>query len=773
MDLYKRVGELIEELKDKITDQEFFSSPVYNQFIAKKTRNILTGTFYTLEKKGFALSEYDENRLLNSIQTAVEYNTIPGATSYTACDYAGNQRITLNACDPFMMLQPDRWNKHLALQGLLYHEIGHVLFTDFPTMRAWGNQISKGVWFPTAPKRATNENGINLNTMMQSGPEYRRLIEKIANDIQNIGEDGYIEREIKEMFPGNGKQCLAVYNCKEEETMTSFPEALNCESMSVFQAITQQALYYARYGYMKLDGYNGQYSDTLYECADILDGFNNRDPMVRCSATNELLCVLQPYLSEEIERLQKEEEEQQKQQQQQQQNQQGGQQQNGQPNRQQGQNGQGGGSSQGSQSSQNGNNQQGGSSAQNGQSGKQNVNNQSGQKNGQNGNQQNGSVPKLSKSVADKITNALNNMTKGMNTKDHAKTGQTSRSVNNPNNARNKGASPVQNPTQNSQQNAGGSDIGASSTDAGKAEMDSLLDKLAEAKANAQAEKERTNELNKDNNVVDGSEYGVKGNSVKIVRASEVSQENEEFYDKAMETLAPISRDLQRGIKRVIKERREGGKRKNLPFGRRLEVSSIVHGDCRYFSRNKLPTEFPKLGVGLLVDESGSTSGNLIDSARCASILIEDFCRELDIPHIISGYTTAYNSRKDALILSYAEPGTVDNKDAYRITGMSARSGTPTKAALLYMLQRMKRLPVDIRMLIIISDGESGDDQRGDIKKIVEGAAKGGEIIIAAGIGEDRKKVEAEFGKEHFLNISDLNTMPEQIIRLIKDNIFV
>lgn len=763
MDLYKRVGELVEELKDKITDQEFFSSPVYNQFIAKKTRNILTGTFYTLEKKGFALSEYDENRLLKSIQTAVEYNTSPGAFSHTVCDYAGNQRITLNACDSFMMLQPDRWNKHLALQGLLYHEIGHVLFTDFPTLRAWDNQISKGVWFPAAPKRSTNENGINLNTMMQSGPEYRKLIEKIANDIQNIGEDGYVEREIKEMFPGNGKQCLAVYNCKEEETMISFPEALNCESMSVFQAITQQAFYYARYGYMKLDGYSGQYSDTLYECADILDGFNNRDPMVRCSATNELLCVLQPYLSEEIERLQKEEE------QQQQQNQQGSQQQNG-------------------QSPQNGNNQQGGSSAQNGQSGNQKGNNQSGEQNGQNGNQsgnqqngqnwqngnqQNGSIPQLSKSVADKISEALNNMTKGMNTKDHAKTGQTSRSVNNPNNACNKGASHVQNPNPNSQQSAGSADTGAASTDAGKAEMDNLLDKLAEAKANAQAEKERTDELNKDNNVVDGSEYGVKGNSVKIVRASEVSLENEEFYDKAMETLAPISRDLQRGIKRVIKERREGGKRKNLPFGRRLEVSSIVHGDCRYFSRNKLPTEFPKLGVGLLVDESGSTSGDLIDSARCASILIEDFCRELDIPHIISGYTTAYNSHKDALILSYAEPGTVDKKDAYRITGMSARSGTPTKAALLYMLQRMKKLPVDIRMLIIISDGESGDDQRGDIKKIVEGAAKGGEFIIAAGIGNDRKKVEAEFGKEHFLDISDLNTMPEQIIRLIKDNIFV
>lgn len=753
MDLYKRVGELLEEYKDKITDKEFFTSGVYKQFVARKTRNILTGTFYTLERNGFALSEYDENKLLGSIETNVHYDEKGEVGSYTQSDIMGNQYIDLNAADRDVLVQKDRVNRHLALQGVLYHEIGHILFTDFPTLRAWIHQLSRGQWFPNAPKMATSVSGINLARMMQTGPEYQKLIAKIADSIQNAGEDGYIEREIKLMFPGNGKECLAVLNEATERSRISFPKLLKSKEASVFQAIFDQILTYAKFGYMNLDGYDGEYSDVLYECADILDGFNHRDPVVRCAATNELLCVMQPYLDEEIERLKKEAEEKQKQQQQQSSSGKSGQPQNGQGQNQQSGNGSG----------QNGSN--------NGQQG-QGQNQQNGNGAGQNG--PNGGSSDLSKDIADQLSKMIDAMNKKIKATDHAKTGQTSHAVNNPNNARNKGAEQVQPKSSDGQQ--GGSGAGGNgkqpSTAAGKAELDNILNKMLSDKANAQAEKERTKELNKDNGTVYGNEYGVTDSTVEVIRANEVPQENIDAYEKAMEKLAPISRDLQRGINRVLKERREGGKRKNLPFGRRLEVSSIVHNDCRYFSRNKLPTESPKLGVGLLVDESGSTSGELIESAKCASILIEDFCRELDIPHIISGYTSAYTGY-DATILSYAEPGTIDNKDAYRITGMSARNGTPTKAATLYMLQRLKQLPVDIRLLIVITDGESHDDRNGAIKKIIQTTNKHGILIVAAGIGSDRKKVEEEFGEENFINISNLDTMPEQLIQLIKDNIWV
>lgn len=45
-------------------------------------------------------------------------------------------------------------------------------------------------------------------------------------------------------------------------------------------------------------------------------------------------------------------------------------------------------------------------------------------------------------------------------------------------------------------------------------------------------------------------------------------------------------------------------------------------------------------------------------------------------------------------------------------------------------------------------------------------------IVVAAGIGSDRAQVEAEFG-DNFLDITDINMMPEQLVELIKHNLVV
>ena len=76
---------------------------------------------------------------------------------------------------------------------------------------------------------------------------------------------------------------------------------------------------------------------------------------------------------------------------------------------------------------------------------------------------------------------------------------------------------------------------------------------------------------------------------------------------------------------------------------------------------------------GLLVDESGSTRGELIKAAMVASAVVEDFCRELEIPHLIYGFSTYGNG---PLIISYSEPHEIDGGNRYRITGMTDRDGT-------------------------------------------------------------------------------------------------
>ena len=87
------------------------------------------------------------------------------------------------------------------------------------------------------------------------------------------------------------------------------------------------------------------------------------------------------------------------------------------------------------------------------------------------------------------------------------------------------------------------------------------------------------------------------------------------------------------------------------------------------------------------------------------------------------------------------------------------------------------KLPADIRLLIVITDGESADNHAYDgdekpIAKMMRLLRRDNVIVVAAGIGDDRQQVEKEFG-DGFLDITDINMMPEQLVALIKKNLVV
>ena len=93
------------------------------------------------------------------------------------------------------------------------------------------------------------------------------------------------------------------------------------------------------------------------------------------------------------------------------------------------------------------------------------------------------------------------------------------------------------------------------------------------------------------------------------------------------------------------------------------------------------------------------------------------------------------------------------------------------------MTKQMLKLPADVRLLIVITDGGSADnyiinDKERCIDRMIRVLRKDNVIVVAAGIGSDRAQVEAEFG-DNFLDITDINMMPEQLVELIKHNLVV
>lgn len=220
-----------------------------------------------------------------------------------------------------------------------------------------------------------------------------------------------------------------------------------------------------------------------------------------------------------------------------------------------------------------------------------------------------------------------------------------------------------------------------------------------------------------------------------------------------------------------LRKEAEGGKQKNLLFGKRLDMRALHRKDGGIFTRTRLPDEEQKLSVGLLVDESGSMGwGDRITHARKTAIVLYDFCMSLGIPITIYGHST---DSKGVALYSYAEFDSLDASDRYRLMDMSARNGNRDGAALRYVAEHLAKRPESQKLLIIISDGQpadcgySGTEAEADLRGIKNEYRKRGIVIFAAAIGDDKENIRRIY-QDGFLDITKLEDLPKNMTQLVK-----
>ena len=300
-------------------------------------------------------------------------------------------------------------------------------------------------------------------------------------------------------------------------------------------------------------------------------------------------------------------------------------------------------------------------------------------------------------------------------------------------------------------------------------DMNRILNAVAEEQAMLQYEDELTEELQAE---ADRINYGNahKGTHVTINRMRDPDMRLADSYMKVSPPLLLLSKRVQSKLTDLLKDKRDGGKQTNLLMGRRINPRAFAQDDGKYFYNNRLPEEKMNLAVALLVDESGSMSGSdRITYARAASIVMYDFCRKLDIPVIVYGHTS-YD--RDVDMFAYAEFDSIDNKDAYRIMDMSARSGNRDGAALRYVAERLMTRDEETKLLILISDGQPassgyyGTEAEADLRGIKREYTNKGVTMFSAAIGEDKENIERIY-KDGFLDITDLQLLPMNLTRLI------
>ena len=732
-----RIAQLAEKVPET-DDLSFFTSEVYRDFTEQGVKDLICGTCTYLRTLGYDISEAQEKERISDMVV-----TMSTDKNMTACTNGDSMIIGVN--NPLVKYFPNRELRHYAIQGLRVHETAHVLFTDFKTIDMWQAALSNGNWWPVVPDHAQDPEGAEL-TQVLSKKEFSKSFAAIAGRLENAIEDGFIEREIKEMYKGLATTELCTTNDAQLSMASTFGEFLKA-GRSAYSAMFQQVLMYAKYDITMVDDMPEQYSDVFDACMEVVDDVKcERDAKKRLCGVNEICCILYPLfkemLTEESEK----------------QNQQSSGSGNGKPG-----NGNGGsGSSQNSQGQQNGN---GGS-----QGGSSDSQNNSGNGNGNGNGVGSMTAEQLSEALKEavkQIKQAAKNV--GVNNlpdrHNNSITSQAGKNEDAKKRERSKQGSDNANGKSNGDSiaNAPGANSGKSDLSAAKCDIEAIERERKRNVATAQANNEANDKLRQE-----GKEVGREiGTNIYVRRAAEVPQSNIETYNRLSAGLLSITKNLERRLKKTIRDEENDDTVAGLPLGSRVEARLAYHQDGKIFSRKNFPRDNPRLAVGYLCDESGSMSKTAISASVRTAIILQDLCERMELPCYICGFTT--EDLKGVDIITYVDMN-VDGKDKYRTTGMASRGGTPTVPAMKYMGKKLLKDSTEKKILIVSTDGCSGQGYGETVRDVIKKLQHDGVMVIGAGIGDSKPRIQEEFGS-NFLDISNLDAMPKILCNIVKKNL--
>lgn len=732
-----RIAQLAEKVPET-DDLSFFTSEVYRDFTEQGVKDLICGTCTYLRTLGYDISEAQEKERISDMVV-----TMSTDKNMTACTNGDSMIIGVN--NPLVKYFPNRELRHYAIQGLRVHETAHVLFTDFKTIDMWQAALSNGNWWPVVPDHAQDPEGAEL-TQVLSKKEFSKSFAAIAGRLENAIEDGFIEREIKEMYKGLATTELCTTNDAQLSMASTFGEFLKA-GRSAYSAMFQQVLMYAKYDITMVDDMPEQYSDVFDACMEVVDDVKcERDAKKRLCGVNEICCILYPLfkemLTEESEK----------------QNQQSSGSGNGKPG-----NGNGdSGSSQNSQGQQNGNS---GS-----QSGSSDSQNNSGNGNGNGNGVGSMTAEQLSEALKEavkQIKQAAKNV--GVNNlpdrHNNSITSQAGKNEDAKKRERSKQGSDNANGKSNGDSiaNAPGANSGKSDLSAAKCDIEAIERERKRNVATAQANNEANDKLRQE-----GKEVGREiGTNIYVRRAAEVPQSNIETYNRLSAGLLSITKNLERRLKTAIRDEENDDTVAGLPMGSRVEARLAYHQDGKIFSRKNFPRDNPRLAVGYLCDESGSMSKTAISASVRTAIILQDLCERMELPCYICGFTT--EDLKGVDIITYVDMN-VDGKDKYRTTGMASRGGTPTVPAMKYMGKKLLKDSTEKKILIVSTDGCSGQGYGETVRDVIKKLQHDGVMVIGAGIGDSKPRIQEEFGS-NFLDISNLDAMPKILCNIVKKNL--
>lgn len=670
----------------------------------------------------------------------------------------GRGEVTLNVNNEFFNNVDGRVNKLVILKALVLHECGHLLFTDFHQMEATVNvfQNRQGQLFPT-PKCEEYKDWLTDAALMSEAELFGEWLH-IWKYLENSIEDGFIETMVLKTVPGEG-QCLYILRNLQKEGFDSIKVQRN-KGLDTPTILFNSILSLAKYNTVKMD--KDDKDDPAIKALMnnynlIRKAVNTKKSYDRMKLVNELFCELYKFMKEENEKSNSEDGE-------------------GEACENSGDNQSGNGSqgNQGGSSFQNGSSdgqpQGGNSSAPSGNNGS--VGNENGEE-GTPSNSQGSANGTNGRPSAKSILNGIQKGAEGIKDNLDLSTG----SVLNDRTAKDKDeAEPPKSKAEMLESLMNGEDADAQiPTPADMREADSIAEDIAKEKVNAEAEEELANSLEDEAENLDYSKYN-RGIKPELTRKAP-SEHAREIYEADMKEIGFLSKKMVNEIRNKIKDQQQGGKLNGLYQGR-LDSHSLYRYDQKWFYKNSLPEDIPDMALCILIDASGSMSGQKIEIARRTALLLYEFGLQLHVPVMVYSHDTGWTAPRMTALADY---GSVDGNDKYRICDLEAGGGNRDGMALRFCSEKLAARREQDKFLFIISDGLPSDynsqvEAFADIRGVLTDYSKKGVKYIAVGLGSDARHIKDIYTQglspkvsARFLDCTDATTLPTTTVRVIKD----
>ncbi len=750
----KVLRRLLNEAKDKMTDEEFFTTKVMKLHF----ESIIEGVCKTFKR-------HIEVQIIN-------YG------SSVAC--TNGDMITVNLNNDWIKSQPTRLDKYYIIVGIILHECGHILYTDFKLMEKCFDALVHNRLFPIIDYSETLAECFDENMG-------RRFL-KVYQTLDNCVEDGHIEKRVIRHVPGYGECLLKARKLHLADEGIQTYESLLQEAKETgsdidrIGCVIKLVLIYAKFGVDNVGDVSDDLTKLFYRMTSHIDAaVNTNNSAARKKEVNIIFDMLIDFISDEIERLKEKEKEEEKPKEEEE------------PEKS---------SEDEDEEKDDEEESEESPSEEDDTSETDDDSSEEGEESGTDEKMDDSDSPSISEEGTDSeedddfedesTTSEAEESESGMSKEEKEKAleevlsslGEICDDMSDKTEHSDPMTSPVSDEDEDFEAEGTTPEEGADfnpTNEEGPEEWDlSYLEDCAAEEEIAIATKKNIVKAMTRN--ADDTRKGRTDKFPSIQKYVEPDDEAIEMFDREHEELDRIARRVKKNLDKVIKERQKGDRLNGLYTGKQLDSAHTYRKDKRIFTNKVLPEDIPDMEVCVLVDCSGSMCcGSHMDQSRKCAYITWKFCQFMEIPCSVYGHTTDAYPEKHVVMTCVAHPDNLDKDDEKRIFMLRPEYDNRDGWAVNFCAEALSKSSATSKMLLIISDGLPAAVGYGealgkrDCQEVVKRYKKKGISVITAGIDDCAKDIKSLYvdgiapkDAAKFLDYSDMTQLPKAFATIIK-----